>query len=104
MHSTYIMVNAHIDVLAAVFLFPHKTGRQTSATSIDDCATLFLFDRWMKTQVLSARQSKTSELLFFSKLLCSVLHESFELGKGFLDLGHSTLIKLDTRLNDSGKK
>lgn len=83
--STYIVIDANIDILASLLLLLDKASSQASTAGVDNATALLPLDRGVETQVLSTRQAKSSELLFVAKLLGSILHQDFEFCQSFLN-------------------
>lgn len=84
------MIDAEINVLAALFLFLDEAGCEATAASVDNVAALLSLDRGVQAEVFATGQADASELLLVAELVCAVLHESLELGQGLFDLRHGS--------------
>lgn len=85
---TYIVIDADIHIFPSIFLFFDKARSQTSATSINNRATLFPLDRRVKAQVLSTCETKAAKLFFVAQLLGAILHQRLQLDQSLFDLRH----------------
>ena len=85
-----IMIDAKIDVFSSLLFLFHETSSQTSTASINDCSALLFLHRRMKTQILSTRQSESTELFLFTQLVCTIFHQCLQFCQGLLDFRHCT--------------